>query len=197
MLSQTLSPGTERGVRLHRDRINGKIRAAHGTRMIAAGSGGAIPDNADYRVVTAGEGSFVGTVNEDFAIESMAGEIFLLGNTSWRIQQVRAGEVVVTDAGGAPPSIPFWIGEAPSRTIELSHEVAELRRELAERIDLDIPRPLTLAIDWIREETGVSLSIAEFATHYVATQKGALGLIPTDTTIVFERFSMTWEACNW
>ena len=188
MLSQSLTPGTDRGVRLHRDRINGKIRAARGTRMIAAGSGGAIPDNADYRVVTAGENSFVGTVNEDFAIESMAGDIFLLGNTSWRIQQVRAGEVIVNDAGGAPPTIPFWIGEAPGRTIELSHEVAELRRELAERVDIDQPSQMMPAINWLRDETGVNLSIAEFATNYVATQKAALGLVPTDTTIVFERF---------
>jgi ATP-dependent Lhr-like helicase len=188
MLSEPISRGTDRGARLHRDRINGKIRAARGTRLIAASCGGAIPDNADYRVVTAEEGVFVGTINEDFAIESSAGDVFLLGNTSWRVVQVKTTEVVVSDAQGAPPTIPFWIGEAPGRTIELSHEVAELRRELADRVDIDRPNQMTDAIHWLRDETGTDHSIAEFAVDYIANQKAALGLVPTDTHIVFERF---------
>ncbi len=131
MLSDGLTPSLRRGAHLHRDRINHKLKARRGARLAALTSGGAIPDTADYRVVTEGEGTFLGTVNEDFAIESMAGDIFLLGNTSWRIRNVRSGVVTVADAHGAPATIPFWLGEAPGRTIELSQEVAALREEIA------------------------------------------------------------------
>ena len=99
-------------------------------------NGGAIPELADYRVVTAEDRTYLGTVNEDFAIESLAGDVFLLGNMSWRIQHVRGGEVVVNDAQGAPASIPFWLGEAPGRTDELSTEVSLLRQELDARITI-------------------------------------------------------------
>ncbi len=134
MLSDGVKPGTKAGAYLHRDQINGRLRARRQARLAAITSGGAIPERGEFRVVVEGEGTFVGTVDEDFAVESLAGDIFLLGNTSWRIRQVTAGEVIVADAHGAPPTIPFWLGEAPGRTIELSQELSELRRELGERV---------------------------------------------------------------
>src|SRR5690349_20384118 len=119
-----------RGALIHHDAINGRLRGRRPARMAAITSGGAIPDNADYRVVLEPEGTFIGTVNEDFAIESMSGDIFQLGNLSWRIQQVARGTVRVEDARGQPPNIPFWLGEAPARSRELSAAVAELRGEV-------------------------------------------------------------------
>ena len=119
-----------RGALLHHDTVNGRLRGRRGARMTAITSGGAIPDNADYRVVLEPEDTFIGTVNEDFAIESMAGDIFQLGNLSWRILRVQRGVVRVEDARGQPPSIPFWLGEAPARSPELSAAVAELRGEI-------------------------------------------------------------------
>ena len=103
--------------------------------MTAIQCGGAIPEVADYRVLAEPEGTFVGTLDEDFSIESMAGDIILLGTTSWRIRRVEAGVVRVEDAHGQPPSVPFWLGEAPSRTIELSEEVSRLRQDIADRLD--------------------------------------------------------------
>ena len=128
---------TGRGPRmayLHRDRVNGVLRPRRGARLAALTSGGAIPEVGDYRVVAEPDDIFVGTVNEDFAIESMAGDVFLLGTHSWRIRRVTAGEVRVTDAEGARPTIPFWVGEAPSRTAELSEEVSDLRVAVAEHL---------------------------------------------------------------
>lgn len=123
---------------LHRDRVAGKLRARRGARMTAITCGGAIPEVADYRVVVEDEKrTVIGSVHEDFAIESMAGDVFLLGNTSWKVKYVRGGEVVVEDAHGAPPSVPFWLGEAPGRTFELSTEVARLREDIAARCATD------------------------------------------------------------
>src|SRR5947208_328525 len=140
MLSEGIPVGTGKAAAyLHRDRINGVIRGRRGARMTAIQCGGAIPEVADYRVLAEPEGTFVGTLDEDFSIESMAGDIILLGTTSWRIRRIEAGGVRVEDAHGQPPSIPFWLGEAPSRTIELSEEVSRLRQDIAAR--LDQPRP--------------------------------------------------------
>jgi ATP-dependent Lhr-like helicase len=130
MLSDGIAPGNRSGAYLHRDRINHRLRARRGARIAAITSGGAIPEQADYRVVTEGEGTFVGTLNEDFAIESQAGNVFQLGNASWRIRHVRGGVVTVSDAHGAPATVPFWLGEAPGRTDELSAEVSSLRETL-------------------------------------------------------------------
>jgi ATP-dependent Lhr-like helicase len=141
LVTQGADPKTGRGAHLHRDRINGRLRARRGARIAAITSGGAIPELADYRVVTEEEGTFVGTLNEDFAIESQAGDVFQLGNMSWRVRYVRGGEVVVQDAQGAPATVPFWLGEAPGRTRELSAEVATLRTELATRITIPSGRP--------------------------------------------------------
>jgi ATP-dependent Lhr-like helicase len=196
-------PKTGRGAHLHHDRINGRLRARRGARITAITSGGAIPELADYRVVTEDDGTFVGTLNEDFAIESQAGDVFQLGNMSWRIRYVRGGEVVVQDAQGAPASVPFWLGEAPGRTRELSAEVAELRSALAERITIPPGRPresdissaaarddvdLSTAAEWLKIECGADEWVAVQAARYVAAQKAAIPTIPTQRQIVFERF---------
>ncbi len=131
MLSDGIKPGNKAGAYLHRDLINGRLRARRGARLAALTSGGAIPETAQFRVVTEGEGTFVGSVDEDFAVESLAGDVFLLGNSSWMIRHVRGDQVTVVDAHGSPPTIPFWLGEAPGRTIELSEELSALRRDIA------------------------------------------------------------------
>src|SRR5271165_2138255 len=121
---------TRRGRRaalIHHDAVNHRLPARRGARLVALTSGGAIPYNADYRVLLEPSESFIGTVNEDFAVESMAGDIFQLGNASWRILRINSGTVRVEDAHGQPPGIPFWLGEAPGRTAELSHAVSQFR----------------------------------------------------------------------
>ena len=128
IVSEGVAPTVKRGAYLHRDRINNHLRARRSARLAAITSGGAIPETALYRVGAEPEETFVGTVDEDFAIESMAGDVFLLGSTSWRVLYVRGGEVRVRDAEGAPPSIPFWLGERPGRTPEFSAELSQLRQ---------------------------------------------------------------------
>ena len=122
---------------MHRDEVNHRLRGRRGARMLALTSGGAIPEVADYRVVLEPDDTFIGTLNEDFAIESMAGDIFQLGNASWRVLHVGAGVMRVADAKGAPPNIPFWLGEAPARSDELSRAVSDLRAEIDARLDAD------------------------------------------------------------
>src|SRR2546422_9092354 len=134
MLSEGIATQRGRsGAFLHRDQINGVVRGRRGARLAAITSGGAIPENANYFVIAEPDETIVGTVDEDFAVESLAGDVFLLGTTSWRIRRIEAGRVRVEDAHGAAPSIPFWRGEAPGRTIELSEEVANVRMEIAKR----------------------------------------------------------------
>jgi ATP-dependent Lhr-like helicase len=169
------------GAYLHHDRVNGRLRARRGARMAAITSGGAIPETANYNVVVEPDGHVIGTVDEDFAVESMAGDIFLLGTTSWQIRRVEPGVVRVADAHGAPPSIPFWNGEGPGRTIELSHEVSLLRTAIDERDD-------AAACAWLMAECGVDRGGAEQAVAYVRAGKAVLGTVPTGTTIVAERF---------
>ena len=135
MLSEGIAARRGRyGAYLHRDRVNGKLRARRGARLAAITSGGAIPDNSLYTVVAEPDGVVVGTVDEDFAVESNRGDIMLLGNTSWMIHRIEtnAGRMLVQDAHGAPPSVPFWRGEAPARTQELSAHVGELRQKISE-----------------------------------------------------------------
>src|SRR5258708_9790630 len=132
MLSEGIATSRgRRGALLHRDQVNHRLRGRRGARLVAITSGGANPETAHYQVIAEPEGTLVGTLDEDFAIESLAGDIFLLGTTSWRIRRVETGRVRVEDAHGAAPSIPFWNGEAPGRTRELSHEVSRLREEIA------------------------------------------------------------------
>ncbi len=184
MLSDGIAPGNRTGAYLHRDRINHRLRARRSARIAAITSGGAIPETADYRVVTEGERTFVGTLNEDFAIESQAGNVFQLGNTSWRIVYVRGGEVTVRDAHGAPATVPFWLGEAPGRAAELSAEISELREEIAIHTSESVERGAI----WLRNETGADEWAAQQAANYVAAQAAAVNVIPSQRKVVFERF---------
>ena len=129
MLSEGIAARRGRyGAYLHHDKVNRILRARRGGRLAAITGGGAIPETAVYQVIAEPEGLNIGTVDEDFAVESLAGDIVLLGNASWRIRRVAMGRVMVEDAHGAAPNVPFWNGEAPSRTIELSHHVSEVRQ---------------------------------------------------------------------
>lgn len=171
------------GAHIHRDRVHGMLRGRRGARLAAITSGGAIPDVADYDVIEDPAGTFIGKVNEDFAIESMAGDIFLLGNASWQIRRVEAGTVRVQNAHGALPTIPFWLGEAPGRTRELSAAVSDLRRELEARV-----ADRQAAVAWLVAETGVDRAGAEQLVAYMAETIAALGRLPTQQTIIAERF---------
>ena len=173
-----------RGALVHRDRVNGRIKGRRAARLTAITAGGAIPDNADYRVVLDPEETFIGTLNEDFAIESSAGDIFQLGNTSWRILAVNSGTVRVADAHGEPPTIPFWLGEAPGRSAELSSAVARLRADVETRLDGEDE---DAAAKWL-EELGLSSSAARQIQHYLREAKHILGALPTQDTLVLERF---------
>ena len=215
MLSEGVA--TRRGRRsahVHRDRVHGRLRPRRGARLAAITSGGAIPDNADFDVVEDPAGTFVGKVNEDFAVESMAGDIFLLGNHSWRIRRIEAGRVRVEDAHGAPPNIPFWLGEAPARTPELSTAVAELREDVAARLEqgtervpssrearISSPHPDPLpegeetctrrhsdVCAWLMAECGLDQAGADQMVAYVAETRAALGAVPSQQTIIAERF---------
>ena len=145
MLSEGIATSRGRsGALLHRDGVNRRLRGRRGARLAALTSGGAIPDNANYDVILEPDGTQIGTIDEDFAIESMAGDIILLGNSSWRIRRVEPGKVRVEDARGAAPTIPFWLGEGPARTRELSAEVAALREQIVDthaRHEDPTPRP--------------------------------------------------------
>jgi ATP-dependent Lhr-like helicase len=170
-----------RSAHLHHDRVNGRVRARRGARLVAITSGGAIPDTADYEVVEEPHGSLVGTVNEDFAVESMRGDVFLLGNRSWRILRVEAARMRVEDARGAAPTIPFWLGEAPSRTRELSAAVSRLREHAA--VQGVEARP------WLEAECGLSADAARQLVVYLTEAQAALGgVVPTDRLVVAERF---------
>ncbi len=184
MLSDGIAPGNRTGAYLHRDRINQRLRPRRAARITAITSGGAIPEMADYRVVTEGEGTFVGTLNEDFAIESQAGNVFQLGNNSWRIHYVRGGEVVVSDAHGAPATVPFWLGEAPGRTAELSAELSRMREDIWANCNGSVDA----ARGWLKAEIGVDDWTAAQAANYVASQGAAMGMIPSQRNVVFERF---------
>ncbi len=173
-----------RGALVHRDRVNGRIKGRRAARLTAITAGGAIPDNADYRVVLDPEETFIGTLNEDFAIESSAGDIFQLGNTSWRILAVNSGTVRVADAHGEPPTIPFWLGEAPGRSAELSTSVARLRADVEAHLDGEDE---DAAAQWL-EGLGLSGSAARQIQHYLREAKHILGALPTQETLVLERF---------
>jgi ATP-dependent Lhr-like helicase len=173
-----------RGALLHHDAVNKMLRPRKGARLTAITSGGAIPDNADYRVMLEPESIVVGSVNEDFAVESLQGDIFQLGNTSYRILRVERGTVRVEDAHGLPPSIPFWLGEAPGRSMELSAAVSDLRKEIEQRIGCEPPT----ALAWLQETVGLDEASAFQIVQYLSAGKAALGTLPTLDTVVFERF---------
>jgi ATP-dependent Lhr-like helicase len=198
MLSEGIASQRGRyGAHLHHDRINHKLRARRGARLVAITSGGAIPDNALFTVVAEPEGVVVGTVDEDFAVESMAGEVMLLGNTSWRIRRIegKSSRILVESAHGAPPGIPFWRGEAPARTAELSAQLGDLRKEISDRLPGVVPtegwRNLSIvadAVTWLRQECGLDLSGAEQLIQYTLEGRAVLGDVPTQQTIIAERF---------
>ncbi len=169
--------------RLYWDTIRGRIRGRRGARLAVVTSGGTIPDTTDYDVVLEPEGVVLGQVNEDFAQESMRGDIFTLGNASWRIERIQRGRMVVHSAAGLPPTIPFWHGEAPGRTAELSGAVARLRADIAERL-----ADPEAAAGWLAAEAALEPGGARQAVEYVARQQAAVGVVPTDTQLLAERF---------
>ncbi|HEX7181235.1 MAG TPA: DEAD/DEAH box helicase [Thermoanaerobaculia bacterium] len=219
-----------RGAYLHHDAVNGRLRARKGARLTAVTSGGAIPDSADYQVIQEPAGTMVGTLNEDFAVESLPGNVFQLGNASWRILKIEPGRVLVEDAKGAPPTIPFWLGEAPARTEELSGAVSRLREEVARRLSsspvsptVETPRGASLppeapmasrgfletdgavagdaprgvstvgpkgqgAMAWLRDELRLPPAAAQQLVDYLAVSLAALGAMPSQETLVAERF---------
>ncbi len=173
-----------RGAHLHHDAVNGRLRARRGARLAALTGGGAIPETGDYRVVLDPDGITVGSVHEDFAVEATAGDIFLLGTHSWRVDKVEVGTVRVHDAGDLPPTVPFWLGEAPARTAELSEAVSDLRAALEPVLrdgDGEGARHL------IMERAGVSEEVATQVAAYCAAGLAALGHLPTRQRIVVER----------
>ena len=213
MLSDGIATSRGRaGAYLHRDRVNGTVRGRRGARLAAITGGGAIPDNANYLVVAEPDQTTVGTVDEDFAVESLAGDVFLLGTTSWRIRRVESGRLRVEDAHGAAPSLPFWRGEAPGRTPELSEEVSRLRERIAEMTaagpdtgpggQAGRPEPasaetgpgvaedkgLDRAAAWLTEACGLDRAGAEQAAAYIRAGAAALGAVPAERTVVAERF---------
>jgi len=177
-----------RGTYLHRDAVNHVLRARKGARLTAITCGGAIPDNADYQVILEPAGIFVGTLNEDFAIESLAGDVFQLGNTSYRILRVEAGRVRVEDAKGQPPSIPFWLGEAPARTDELSASVSRLRADVDALLPEVTGETIASAIDTVAARYHLTRVAAQQLVEYLGAAKAVLGKLPTLDTLVFERF---------
>lgn len=196
-----------RGAYLHHDTVNGIVRGRKNARLTALLNGGAIPDTFDYDVILEPSSTYIGSINEDFAIESMPGDIFQLGQSSWRVEKVENGKVRVSDAGGQPPSIPFWLGEAPGRTDELSMAVARLRKEVDKRIadptaglyvneqgQIGQNASTTVAIwgkgamHWLMSKVGLNQVAAEQLVIYLAATKMALGDMPTRDTLVMERF---------
>jgi len=208
------------GAYLHRDRVGHRLRGRRASRMVAITNGGAIPESALFTVVAQPDGTTVGTVAEDFAVESMGGDVFLLGNTSWRISRVEgnSGRVLVEDAHGAAPNIPFWLGEAPARTPELSAQVSEIREKISE-LTLEcgseaaalesyrtaVADATTLqgvfgavadlkasatsaAISWLKDQCGLDDAGAEQAVEYILAGRAMLGAVPTQRTIIAERF---------
>jgi ATP-dependent Lhr-like helicase len=198
MLSEGIASRRGRyGAYIHHDRVNRKLRPRRGSRLAAITSGGAIPETALFTVVAEPDGIVVGTLDEDFAVESNAGDIMLLGNTSWRIRRVegKSGRVLVEDAHGAPPSVPFWRGEAPARTQELSAHVAGLRKEISDRLRDTSPVGISPSqpavaetIAWLKEECGLDDSAAEQSVEYILQGRAVLGDVPTQDTIIAERF---------
>jgi ATP-dependent Lhr-like helicase len=181
MLSEGIATSRGRsGALLHRDRVNGRVKGRRGARLAAITSGGAIPENANYSVIAEPDAKTVGTLDEDFAMESLVGDVFLLGTHSWRIKRVEPGRVRVEDAHGAAPSIPFWLGEAPGRSRELSAEVTRVRERIMAEED---PVP-----EFLIAECGLDEAGAKQAATYVRAGTAELGVLPAQKTVIAERF---------
>ncbi|MFN0315638.1 MAG: DEAD/DEAH box helicase [Burkholderiales bacterium] len=184
MLAEGIS--TRRGrahALVHRDAVHKQLRPRQGVRLTAITCGGTIPDTADYVVVLQPEETVIGSVNEDFAIESMAGDVFQLGNRSYRILRVEAGRVRVADAQDIPPTIPFWLGEAPGRTDEVSQSVSRLRQQLGNLFDDG-----ENAVRYLEHDLGLREDTSQQLADYMQSAHGALGALPTQDHIIFERF---------
>ena len=180
-----------RGAYLHRDLATRSLRGRRGGRLTALTSGGTIADNSDYAVLLEPQGLNIGTVNEDFAVESLAGDVFQLGNTSYRILKIEAGRVRVEDAQGMPPSIPFWLGEAPGRSDELSFAVARLRGEIDQRLasaESQAAERLQPVIDWLADTPDIPREAAQQIVEYLSRARSALGALPTQRRLIMERF---------
>jgi ATP-dependent helicase Lhr and Lhr-like helicase len=185
MLSEGFSTRRGRKSRyVHYDAVNKQIKARKGAKLTAVTNGGAIPDQFDYDVIMEPEGHFIGTLNEDFAFESLPGDIFQLGNTSYRILRIEQGKVRVQDAQGQPPNIPFWFGEAPGRSDALSHAVSRLRETINDKLQ----DGMDAAQAWLVDEVNLEEAVATQLVAYLAATQAALGRIPTQKDIVFERF---------
>src|SRR5690606_9300105 len=179
---------TQRGRRsshLHYDRVNGVLRGRRGAAITAVTNGGVIPDQFEYEVLLLPQEQPIGTVNEDFAIESLAGDIFQLGNASYRIAKVGSGKVYVEDAQGQPPNIPFWLGEAPGRSRELSASVGRLNAAVEAALERGGE---AAALELLTREIGLPASAAEQLVDYLAAAKAALGALPHARRVIFERF---------
>ncbi len=184
------------GAYLLRDTIQGHLHPRRGARMIAISNGGAIPDTSLFSVILQPDGVQVATLDEHFAVDSSPGDVVLLGNTSWRIQRIEpAGKVFVEDAHGAPPSIPFWEGEAPQRTAVLSSGVGDLREEISTRTTTVSPHTLSpthpevaACTQWLQEECCLCPSGAMQLIAYIVAGRAVLGAVPSKTTIIAERF---------
>jgi ATP-dependent Lhr-like helicase len=199
-----------RGAYIHRDVVSGTLRGRRGGKLVAVTSGGTIPENADYAVVLEPQAINIGTVNEDFAVESLAGDVFQLGNASYRILRIESGRVRVEDAQGQPPNIPFWLGEAPGRSDELSFGVARLREQIGRLLEGDdsvmpavaanerraevvaeaatLPARLDHATDWLIDNLRLDEAAARQIVDYLARARAALSVLPTQNTLVMERF---------
>jgi len=189
-----------RAAYVHRDVVSGMLRGRRGGKLVAVTSGGTIPENADYAVVLEPQAINIGTVNEDFAVESLAGDVFQLGNASYRILRIESGRVRVEDAQGQPPNIPFWLGEAPGRSDELSFGVARLREQIGRLLDDNkaaeetdtaaetLPARIDQAIDWLVDNLQLDEAAARQIVDYLARARAALSVLPTQNTLVMERF---------
>jgi ATP-dependent Lhr-like helicase len=184
------------GAYLLRDGVHGVLHPRRGSRAVAISNGGAIPDTAMFNVILQPEGLQIATLDEHFAVDSGPGDVILLGNTSWRVQRVEAaGRVLVEDAHGAPPTLPFWFGEAPQRTAVLSDGVCELREEISRRTMGTAPSAVRMenpevadCVAWLMEECGVCASAARQMVAYIVAGRAVLGAVPSKTTVIAERF---------
>ncbi|HVR61804.1 MAG TPA: DEAD/DEAH box helicase, partial [Polyangia bacterium] len=192
MLSEGIATSRARaGAMVHRDAVARRLRGRRGARLAALTSGGAIPDNANYDVLLEPEGTLIGSLDEDFAVETMAGDVILLGNTSWRVRRVETGRVRVEDAAGAPPTLPFWLGEGPARTRELSAEVAALREEAiasAPADAADAAGARAAALGALMAGCALDRRGADLMRDYLRAGAAALGGVPTQRRILAERF---------
>jgi ATP-dependent Lhr-like helicase len=184
------------GAYLLRDGVHGVLHPRRGARAVAISNGGAIPDTAMFNVILQPEGLQIATLDEHFAVDSGPGDVILLGNTSWRVQRVEAaGRVLVEDAHGAPPTLPFWFGEAPQRTAVLSDGVGELREEISRRTMNTAPGTVrsenpevAACVAWLMDECGVCASAAQQMVGYIVAGRAVLGAVPSKTTVIAERF---------